>query len=69
MHIDRALGKANSASGIIARLGGVRKGMTGMAVRNLFLACVRPIFDSWRIRRHRMIELKIRAGTATLPVS
>jgi hypothetical protein len=24
---------------------------------------------SWRIRRHRMIELKIRADTATLPVS
>jgi hypothetical protein len=25
--------------------------------------------DSWRIRRHRMIELKICADTATLPVS
>lgn len=44
-HIANALAKANSASGIIARLGGVRKGMTGMAVRSLFLACVRPIFE------------------------
>jgi hypothetical protein len=25
--------------------------------------------DSWRIRRHWMFELKIRADTATLPVS
>jgi hypothetical protein len=43
-HIAKALDKANSASGIIARLGGVKKEMTGMAVRSLFLACVRPIF-------------------------
>jgi hypothetical protein len=41
----KALEKANSASGIIARLGEVKKGMTGMAVRSLFLACVRPIFE------------------------
>ena len=108
----------NGASGIIARLGGVKKGMTGMAVRSMFLACVRPIFEygfevwnfavqakdrdkfrsiqgnclrralgavrtspfevleikadtwnySWRIRRHRMLELEIQADTATLPV-
>ena len=44
-HIDKALKKANSAFGIIARLGGVKQGMSGVAVRSLFMACVRPIFE------------------------
>ena len=43
-HIDKALKKANSAFGIIARLG-VKQGMSGVAVRSLFMACVRPIFE------------------------
>lgn len=44
-HIANALLKANRASGIIARLGGIKNGMSGMAIRSLFLACVRPIFE------------------------
>lgn len=44
-HIAKALAKANRASGLIARLGGVKNGMCGMAIRSLYLACVRPIFE------------------------
>ena len=37
--IYKALKKANSAFGIIARLDGMKKGMSGVAVRSLFMAC------------------------------
>ena len=44
-HMDKALKKANSSSGIIARLSVVKQGISGVAVRSLFMACVRPIFE------------------------
>lgn len=44
-HINKVISKAKQAMGIIFRLGGVKTGMTGMAVRCMYLACVRPIIE------------------------
>jgi hypothetical protein len=61
-HIAKALEKANSVSDIISRFDEVKKGMTGMAVRSLFLTCVRLIFKS-RLKCETL-ESKAKTGTS-----
>lgn len=44
-HMAKAMTKATNALGVVKRLGGLERGITGSAARSVYIACVRPIME------------------------
>ena len=60
-HILKKITNARKAVGAIWRLGGTTLGMRGSAVRSLYTACVRPVFEyGIEIWQHKMLEGEIK---------
>ena len=59
-HIHGKIASARKAVGAIWRLGGTKLGMRGSAVRSLYTACVRPIFEyGVEIWHHKVLKEQI----------